>query len=43
MKVNYEKHYRVIAKRLLKSIRSSARTAEDKGQSYGRTKEIIEE
>jgi hypothetical protein len=41
MKVNYEKHYRIIAKRLLKSIRSSARTAEAKGQSYGRTKEII--
>jgi hypothetical protein len=41
MKMNYEDCYRVMAKRLLKSIRSSARTAKDKGQSYGRTKEII--
>jgi hypothetical protein len=40
MEVNYERYYEVIAKRIMKAIKSSARKPEEKGQFYGRTEAI---
>lgn len=40
MEVNYERYYRVIAKKIMKAIAAGARTGEEKGYTFGRTKRL---